>query len=54
MKFRYLIVYCEKDRLLWGNDFEKLPCKFINAKTKEQALDKFKEKFPQYKVIAIR
>ena len=51
MKYTYLIVYCEKG--YWKDELEKYPCKFINAKTKEKALNKFKEKFPQYKALAI-
>lgn len=51
MKYKYLIVYCEKD--YWKDEPQKYPCKCINAKTKKQALNKFKEKFPQYKALAI-
>lgn len=51
MKYTYLIVYCGKD--YWKDELKKYPCKRINAKTKKQALNKFKEKFPQYKALAI-
>lgn len=46
MKHSYAVYYYDPNRRDWKNGDEY---KMINAKTKKQAIEKFKKKYPQYK-----
>lgn len=46
MNYTYQVYYINPNRHDWKNGDEY---KLINAKTKKQAIEKFKKKYPQYK-----
>lgn len=46
MSYSYKVYYFDNNRNDWKNGEDY---KLIKAKTKEQAIEKFKKKYPQYK-----